>query len=46
VRLTDAPFAGAALLAGGALAVLVLLPAALVVLADPARTLATTLWIT
>jgi hypothetical protein len=45
-RLGDAPFAGAALLAGGTLAVLVLLPAALALLARPARTLATTLWIT
>jgi hypothetical protein len=46
VRLADPPFSGAALLAGGALAVLVLLPAALALLARPARTLATTLWIT
>jgi hypothetical protein len=45
-RLADAPFAGAALLAGGTFAVLVLLPAALALLARPARTLATTLWIT
>jgi hypothetical protein len=45
-RLGDAPFAGAALLAGGTVAVLVLLPAALALLARPARTLATTLWIT
>lgn len=46
VRLAEAPFAGAALLAGGTLAVLVQLPAALALLARPARTLATTLWIT
>jgi hypothetical protein len=46
VRLGAAPFAGAALLAGGTVAVLVLLPAALALLARPARTLATTLWIT
>jgi hypothetical protein len=46
VRQGDALFAGAALLAGGTLAVLVLLPAALALLARPARTLATTLWIT
>jgi hypothetical protein len=45
-RQGDAPFPGAALLAGGTLAVLVLLPAALALLARPARTLATTLWIT
>jgi hypothetical protein len=45
-RMGDAPFAGAALLAAGTLAVLVLLPAALALLARPARTLATTLWIT
>ena len=46
VRLLGSPFAGAALLAGGTLAVLVLVPAALALLARPARTLATTLWIT
>ena len=46
VRLLGAPFAGAALLAGGTLAVLVLVPGVLVLLARPARTLATTLWIT
>jgi hypothetical protein len=45
-RQGDVPFPGAALLAGGTLAVLVLLPAALALLARPARTLATTLWIT
>ena len=40
------PFPGAALLAGGAVALAVLAPAALVLLARPARTLATALWIT
>jgi hypothetical protein len=46
VRLAGAPFDGAALLAGGTVAVLVQLPAALALLSRPARTLATTLWIT
>ncbi len=46
VRLTEAPFAGAGLVAGGAVATAVLLPAALVMLIRPARTLATALWIT
>ena len=41
-----ARFPGAALLAGGIVALAVLLPAALVLLARPARTLATSLWIT
>ncbi|MDA0168026.1 hypothetical protein OJ998_02925 [Solirubrobacter taibaiensis] len=41
-----APFAGAALVAGGTVAVLLMAPAALVLLARPARTLATALWIT
>ena len=40
------PFAGAALVAGGAAAVLLMVPAAFVLLARPARTLATALWIT
>ncbi|MBE2319511.1 hypothetical protein DVA67_026325 [Solirubrobacter sp. CPCC 204708] len=39
------PFDGAALAAGGAVAVLLMAPAALVLLARPARTLATALWI-
>jgi hypothetical protein len=39
-------FPGAGLLSGGAIAVALLAPAALVLLARPARTLATTLWIT
>jgi hypothetical protein len=42
----DAPFAGAGLAAGAAVAVLVLLPATVAPLLRPARTLATTLWIT
>ena len=47
VQLAGPPsFPGAALVAGGALAVAVLLPAALLLLARPARTLATALWIT
>jgi hypothetical protein len=41
-----APFAGAGLAAGAAVGVLVLLPAAVAPLLRPARTLATTLWIT
>jgi hypothetical protein len=45
VRQLGAPFAGAAMLAGGALALSVLLPGVLVLLARPARTLATSLWI-
>ncbi len=45
VREADTTFAGAALLCGGAFAVLVLLPAVFTLLAQPARTLATTLWI-
>jgi hypothetical protein len=45
VRAIGPPSAGAGLLSGGTVAVLVLLPAALVLLARPARTLATTLWI-
>jgi len=40
------PFAGAALVAGGAAAVAVMVPAAFVLLVRPARTLATALWIT
>jgi hypothetical protein len=46
VRLAGTPFTGAALLAGGTVAVLVQLPAAFALLSRPARTLATTLWIT
>ena len=46
VRLSGAPFAGAALLAGGVLALLVLVPGVVVLLVRPARTLATALWIT
>lgn len=45
VRLAS-PFPGAALTAGGAVALAVLAPAAIVLLARPARTLATALWIT
>jgi hypothetical protein len=44
--LVDPWFAGAGLVCGGLAAVAVLAPAALVLLARPARTLATTLWIT
>jgi hypothetical protein len=44
--LVDPWFPGAGLLCGGALAVALLAPAALVLLLRPARTLATTLWIT
>ena len=39
------PFAAAALTVGGAVAVLVALPAAIALLSRPARTLATSLWI-
>jgi hypothetical protein len=46
VRLAGPPFPGAALLAGGVVAVGVLAPAAFVLLSRPARTLATSLWIT
>ena len=46
VRQAGTTFAGAALLCGGAFALLVLLPAVSALLAQPARTLATTLWIT
>ena len=46
VRLAGAPFAGRRAAGRRALARLVLVPAALVLLARPARTLATTLWIT
>jgi hypothetical protein len=46
VRLLGSPFAGAAMLAGGTLALLVLVPGVLALLVRPARTLATTLWIT
>ena len=46
VRLAGTPFAGGALLAAGLAAGAVVVPAALVLLARPARTLATTLWIT
>lgn len=42
----DAPFPGAGLVAGGLVAAALLLPLALLVLGRPARTLATTLWIT
>ena len=45
VRRSGAPFGGAALLAGGVLALLVLVPGVLMLLARPARTLATALWI-
>jgi hypothetical protein len=44
-RLLASPFPGAGMLAGGTLALLVLVPAVLVLLARPARTLATSLWI-
>jgi hypothetical protein len=44
-RLLGSPFPGAAMLAGGTLALLVLIPAVLTRLARPARTLATSLWI-
>jgi hypothetical protein len=43
---TETPFAGAALVAGGGLALLIMLPVAAVLLSRPARTLATGLWIT
>lgn len=46
VRVAGPPFPGAALLAGGVVAVGVLVPAAFVLLSRPARTLATSLWIT
>ena len=46
VRALDPAVAGAVLACGGAVAVLLLLPAALVLLARPARTLATSVWIT
>jgi hypothetical protein len=42
----SAPFAGAPLAAGAAVGVLVLLPPVLALLARPARTLATAMWIT
>ena len=42
----DAAFAGAGLVAGGLVATALLLPLAYLVLGRPARTLATTLWIT
>jgi hypothetical protein len=42
----SAPFAGAPLSAGAAVGVLVLLPPVLALLARPARTLATAMWIT
>jgi len=45
-RAIEPPFAGAGLLFAGAVAVSVLLPAAVLLLARPARTLATTVWIT
>ena len=41
-----ATFAGAPLVAGAAVGVLVLLPPVVALLARPARTLATALWIT
>ena len=47
VRVTDAaPFPGVGLVLAGAVATALLLPVAIVVLGRPARTLATTLWIT
>jgi hypothetical protein len=47
VRWSDtAPFAGAGLVAGGAVAAALLLPVAVAVLGRPASTLATALWIT
>ncbi len=45
VRLVGLPFPGAAMLAGGTLALVVLVPGVLVLLVRPARTLATSLWI-
>ncbi len=45
-RWTPPPFAGAPLVAGAAAGVLVLLPPVVALLARPARTLATALWIT
>ena len=42
----SAPFAGAPLAVGAAVGVLVLLPPVLALLARPARTLATAMWIT
>ena len=45
VRLVGLPFPGAAMLAGGMLALVVLVPGVLVLLVRPARTLATSLWI-
>jgi hypothetical protein len=45
-RLGPAPFPGAALAVGGALAVVLLLPIAVALLARPASALATTVWIT
>jgi len=44
--LVDPWFPGAGLLCGGVVAIAVLSPAAIVLLIRPARTLATTLWIT
>jgi hypothetical protein len=45
-QLDDAPFAAAGLIAGAGIALLVAVPAAVALLARPARTLATSLWIT
>jgi hypothetical protein len=45
VRLVGLPFPGAAMLAGGTLALAVLVPGVLILLVRPARTLATSLWI-